>query len=99
MNEERNQNSKSSSEVRPEEDPNWLAYKAMEAELKEKHMGKWVGFYDGQLVAVDDDKDAMLKKAMEATGHTGIMMKQIVEKERVIHMRSPRRVLPRKSGQ
>lgn len=68
---------------RLEDDPNFIAYKAMEAELKEKHMDKWVGFYDGELVAVDEDQDKMLKAAIEKTGNTGIMMKQIVEVERI----------------
>lgn len=78
-----------------DQDPNWLAYKAMEAELKANHMGEWVGFYDGQLVAIDADQEKMLKAAIEKTGHTGILMHQIVEKEEVHYIRSPRRLMLR----
>lgn len=76
---------------KPEKDPNYLAYLAMEAELKEKHMGKWVGFYDGKLVAIEENETAALKLAIQTAGTTGVMLKQVLEKEQLINL-SPRRI-------
>lgn len=72
------------------EDPNYVAYKAQEAELKEKYMGKWVAFHEGNLVAVEDNRETLFAKIRE-TGNTGFMYKEIVPVERVIRIRGPRR--------
>ena len=85
----------SASRPRPEDDPNWLAYKAQEAELKANHMGKWVAFHNGELAMIADDFDSLQKRMWEEKHVAGFMYHQIVEKERVIHLRSPRRVSPR----
>lgn len=68
-----------------QKDPNYIAYKAMEAELKEKHMGKCVAFSNGELVLIEDDRATLFKKA-DQEGITGFFYKEIVEVERVYHM-------------
>lgn len=80
--------------VSPElaEDPDYIAYKAQESDLKANHMGKWVAFHGGELVAIEDSRDSLLTQVFEKTGETGCLVKHIVPKERTIHMRSPRRV-------
>lgn len=74
----------------PEEDPNWLAYKAQETELKVHHMGKWVAFYNGELAMIEDDLDILQTRMYDEKGITGFMFHHIVEEESVIHIRNPR---------
>jgi hypothetical protein len=71
------------------EDPNYIAYKAQEEQLKQEHMSEWVAFSDGQLTIIAKDQEALFKEAREK-GITGFFYHQIVEKERVYHLRSPR---------
>jgi hypothetical protein len=75
------------------EDPNYIAYQAQEAQLKQEHMGEWVAFADGQLAIVASDEESLFKEAGEK-GLTGFFYHQVVEKERVYHLRSPRIVKP-----
>ena len=69
-------------------DPNYQAYKAQETQLKQEHMGEWVAFADGQLALIAVDRETLFRDA-EAKGLTGFFFHQIVEKERVVHLRSP----------
>lgn len=75
--------------------PNYLAYKAMEAELKEKYMGKWVAFHDGRLAVIADNEEELFQKAQEV-GIGGFYVHEITEVERVYHLRSPRLVRPKR---
>lgn len=72
------------------ENINYVAYKAQEAELKKTHMGKWVAFSNGQMVASADDKEA-LHTILEKENIVGGFMHQVVAIERTFHFRSPRR--------
>ena len=72
-----------------EEDPNYIAYKAQEEQLKQEHMGEWVAFADGQLAIIAKDQEALFKEA-EEKGITGFLYKEIVAVEPVYHLRSPR---------
>ena len=75
--------------VRLEEDPNYVAYKALEEKLKKDHMGEWVAFSDGKLVVVANDREALFKEAKDK-GLAGFFYHEIVAEERIIHLRSPR---------
>lgn len=70
-------------------DLNYVAYKAQETELKEKHMGKWVAFLEGKLVLLENDKETLIKRANEE-GYTGFLFKEIVAEEQIYHIRGPR---------
>jgi len=70
-------------------DQNYIAFKAMEVQLKQEHMGKWVAFADGQLVTIAEDKEALFKKTKEMK-ITGFLFKEIVAEEKVYHFRSPK---------
>ena len=74
------------------QDPNYVAYKEQEEQLKREHLGEWVAFLQGELVAIEPDKESLFKKLdLDFPGEGGFV-KEIVAKERVYHMRSPRRV-------
>lgn len=71
-----------------ENDPNYIAYKAQEEQLKREHVSEWVAFSDGQLVIIAKDQEALFKEAQER-GITGYLYKEIVAIEPVLHMISP----------
>lgn len=70
-------------------DPNYQAYKAEEAMLKQEHMGMWVAYADGKRVLMADNRESLFREA-EEKGLQGFFFHQVVEKERVVHLRSPR---------
>lgn len=70
-------------------DPNYIAYKKQEEELKQNHLGKWVAFSDGQLAVIAENKELLFKLAQEK-GITGFLCHQIVEKEKIYQLKSPR---------
>lgn len=71
------------------QDPNYIAYKAQEALLKQEHMGEWVAFCNGELVGLAPDRETLFKET-QAKGFEGFFYKEIVAKERIAHLRSPR---------
>lgn len=76
----------------PEQDPNWLAYKAEEAELKRDHMGEYVAYHNGQRIMFAGSYEELETKMFKEKGITGFMFHHIVDQEHVYHIRSPRRV-------
>jgi len=52
----------------PEIDAEIAAYSAMQRELEEKYMGKWILFYHGQLIAVYKSFDDAAKDAVARFG-------------------------------
>jgi hypothetical protein len=73
-----------------EEDPNYLAYIAMDTQLKEKYMGKWIAFYEGQFAGVGEDENALLNRLHETTGHGGFMCVRVTDNEEQVLIRTPR---------
>jgi hypothetical protein len=54
----------------PEIDAEIAAYSAMQRELEEKYMGKWILFYHGQLIAVYKSFDDAAKDAVARFGRS-----------------------------
>ena len=73
-------------------DPNYIAYKKQEEQLKKEHLGKWVAFLNGDLVAIEPDKESLFKVLDLDFPGEGAFVHEIVAEERVYHMRSPRKV-------
>lgn len=53
------------------------AYGNMKQELEEKHMGKWVLFHEGKLVAVHESFDDAAKDAVEKFGRGPYLIRQV----------------------
>lgn len=70
----------------PMEDLNYVAYKAIEAELKSSSMGKWVAFVDGELVLTEDNEDILFDKLEELHPSKSAFVHKIVEVEPVINI-------------
>lgn len=74
------------------QDPNYIAYKKQEEQLKKDHLGEWVAFLNGDLIAIEPDKESLFKVLDLDFPREGAFVKEIVAEERVYHLRSPRRV-------
>ncbi|HKB88194.1 MAG TPA: DUF5678 domain-containing protein [Patescibacteria group bacterium] len=72
------------------EDPNYLAYKNQEAQLKLEHMGKWVAFSNGELVGVQDTEEEILELADNILPNGSVRIHQIVEIQPVISLGGPK---------
>ena len=86
-----NENRKGRDRTSLEHDPNYLAYKAQEEQLKKEHMDEWVAFSDGQLAVIAKDREALFAEASEK-GLTGFFFHHIMTVEPVYHLRSPRKM-------
>jgi hypothetical protein len=73
-----------------DQDPNYIAYKEQEESLKTNHMGEWVAFVGGQLVASEKNQEELFKNLHKNYAQTGAFVHQIVEVEKVIHLGGPR---------
>ena len=74
------------------QDPDFIAYKKQEEQLKKDHLGEWVAFINGELVAVESDKESIFKILdLDFPGEVRLV-KEIVAEGRVYDMRSPRGV-------
>ena len=73
------------------QDPNYIAYKKQEEQLKKEHLGEWVAFLNGDLVAIEPDKESLFRVLYLDFQGEGALVKEIVAEERVYHLRSPRR--------
>lgn len=66
-------------------------YQAMHAELKTKYLNQHVAIHDGQLVDVDTDVNALLRRVRERFGDTPVLITQVEEEPvREYVIRSPR---------
>ncbi len=74
------------------QDPNYIAYKGQEKQLKKEHLGRWVAFINGDLVAIESDKESLFKVLDLDFPGEGALVKEIVAEERIYHMGGPRRV-------
>ena len=61
----------------PELDQEIQAYEAMQANLEEHHMGKWVVIHDGELVDAFDTLDAAATEAVRRFGRGPYLIRQI----------------------
>jgi hypothetical protein len=58
-------------------DADIAAYASMQQDLEEKHMGKWVLFYQGKLVSVYDSFDNAAKDAVARFGRGPYLIRQV----------------------
>jgi hypothetical protein len=56
---------------------NIAAYQAMQQELEEKHMGKWVLFHSNSLVAVHESFDSAAEDAVKRFGRGPYLIRQV----------------------
>jgi hypothetical protein len=61
----------------PEIDAEIAAYSRMRQELEEKHMGKWVLFYQGKLVSVYESFDDTATDAVARFGRGPYLIRQV----------------------
>lgn len=61
----------------PEIDSDIAAYSGMQQELEEKHMGKWVLFYQGKLVDVYESFEDAAKDAVSRFGRGPYLIRQV----------------------
>ena len=61
----------------PEIDSNISAYSGMQQELEEKHMGKWVLFYQGKLVAFYQSFEEAANNAVAQFGRGPYLIRQV----------------------
>lgn len=66
-----------------EEDQNYIAYKELESKLLETHLGKWVAFVDGKLVATDEDQKALFDILHKDYLKRSAMVKQVGDNETI----------------
>lgn len=78
--------------IRPElaSNPNYIKFKDMEAELKQKYLGQWVAFVDGELVVIEADKEKFFEKVttLYPADTPAVYVWQILEEEKVYERRS-----------
>jgi hypothetical protein len=69
--------------INPElaKNPNYLAYKEQEAKLKEEHMGSWVGFINGEMVAVRESREQLFAIVRKEHPNKGFFFKEITPTE------------------
>ena len=53
------------------------AYEKIQAEMEEKHMGKWVLFHDEALIAVYDSFESAAQDAVARYGRGPFMIRQV----------------------
>jgi hypothetical protein len=58
-------------------DSDIAAYSGIQQELEEKHMGKWVLFYQGKLVAVYQSFEEAAKDAVAQFGRGPYLIRQV----------------------
>jgi hypothetical protein len=71
-----------------EEDPNYLAFKEQEEDLKRDHMNEFVAFVDGKLVLTNKDFKALFDEINSKYPRTGVFVHQVVEVEPIIDIPS-----------
>lgn len=67
-------------------DPNYLAWKEREEELKASHMGEWVAFAGGQLVLTETDKETLFTKIEKEYPDQDVFIRQIVPVEPIYYL-------------
>ncbi|MFQ5868234.1 MAG: hypothetical protein ACE5IT_09635 [bacterium] len=68
------------------------AYLAMKEELLKKYPGQFAAFYQGQLLAVDNDKSGLIKRVRKEHGNIPAFIQKIVEKEVTVRLPRNRRL-------
>lgn len=68
------------------------AFARLKPELLNTHRGKYVAIHNQELVDFDDDKAALAGRVYAKFGYRTILMAPVVEKERIVHIRSPKLV-------
>lgn len=68
------------------------AFARLKPELMKTHKGEIVAIHEGALVDSDRDKATLAKRVYAKLGYRTILMAPIMEQERIVYLRSPKRV-------
>ncbi len=75
------------------EDPNILAYKALDKAFLQENAGKFAAFCHGTLVALSSDRAELFELVRREHPDAPCLVKKLATEERVVRFRRPRRIL------
>jgi len=73
-------------------DPNVLAYEQLGPAFREENQGKYAAFRGGDLVAVSEDKAALLARIRAESAAQSCLVTRVTQEERIVRFRRPRRM-------
>jgi hypothetical protein len=74
------------------DDPNLKALENMNPQERQKYVGLYVAFVQGQLVATDSDRNRLIKKVYKKTRDLDMLVQKVEPDPRVVRFRRPRRI-------
>lgn len=75
------------------QDPNVLAYQALDDDFLKDNAGRWVAFCDGDVVAIREDRESLFASLRQSHPVESCLIQELTPgKPRTVHFRRPRRM-------